>query len=90
MPVCTSSNANNILFSEHKFLSFLKKPSGAVFIPPSPWIGSTNMAAVFLLMNFEIFSMSPKGTLINPDVFTPNPCLWFSLSPAANVPNVLP
>ena len=48
------------------------------------------MAAVFLLMNFEIFSMSPKGTLINPDVFTPKPCLWFSLSPAANVPNVLP
>jgi acetylornithine/N-succinyldiaminopimelate aminotransferase len=52
IPDCTSSKISNIFFLLQIFLNPFKHQSGITFIPPSPMMVSTIIAAVFLVIFF--------------------------------------
>ncbi len=66
------------------------KFSSKVFIPPSPWIGSINIAAIVSFM--ELFNSSRlfRSIFTNPCNGSPKPSRCELLFAAAIVPRVLP
>ena len=56
----------------HISLTFFRYPSGGMFTPASPWMGSNKKAATFSgpvsKMTFSNSSASPYGIIIKPGV----------------------
>ena len=61
-----------------------------MLIPPSPWIGSTMTAAVWLSMARSTARRSLKGTYLNPPGSGSNPWWYFSCAVAVTVARVRP
>jgi hypothetical protein len=66
------------------------KGCGAGRIPPSPWIGSIRIAAVWGPIAALTASMSPKATMSKPSSRGPKPLTSFSCPAAEMVARVRP
>ena len=90
IPHWTSSSINNIFFLSQIFLNSFKHQLGITFIPPSPIIGSTIIAAVFFVIDFLRDLWSPNEKWSKPLTLGPNPSVIFFDPLAKIAAKVLP